>query len=134
MVYLVILSLVSHSLFVSFSRFILGSILLPLSLSLNTSLALRIKSTNPGKWYTMMKRFGGLDQMSRGKLEISSLERLSDKECAEAVAQSFASVSQEYSPLNRSELPSFLPAGRPEEVNVFQVISSIKKLGKIYHT
>ena len=101
---------------------------------MNTSLALRIKSTNPGKWYTMMKRLGGLDQMSRGKLEISSLEGLSDKECAEAVAQSFASVSQEYSPLNRSELPSFLPAGRPEEVNVFQVINSIKKLGRIYST
>ena len=72
--------------------------------------------------------------MSRGKLEISSLEGLSDKECAEAVAQSFASVSQEYSPLNRSELPSFLPAGRPEEVTVFQVINSIKKLGKTKST
>ena len=100
----------------------------------NVDFVNELKSTNPGKWYTMMKRLGGLDQMSRGKLEISSLERLSDKECAEAVAQSFASVSQEYSPLNRSELPSFLPAGRPEEVTVFQVINSIKKLGKTKST
>ena len=55
---------------------------------------------------------------------------MSDKECAEAVAQSFASVSQEYSPVDSAQLPSFLPEGRPEEVTVFQVIDSIKKIGK----
>ena len=72
--------------------------------------------------------------MNQGKLRIESLEGLTDKECAEAVAQSFASVSQEYSPVDRAKLPSFLPAGRPEEVTVFQVINSIKKLGKTKST
>ena len=72
--------------------------------------------------------------MTRGKLVIRSLDGLTDKECAEAVAQSFASVSQEYSPVDRAKLPSFLPAGRPDEVTVFQVVNSIKKLGKTKST
>ena len=65
--------------------------------------------------------------MSQGKLVISELEGLSDKESAERVAKSFAEVSQEYSRLDREKLPAFLPAGRPEEVNILQVFNKIKK-------
>ena len=100
----------------------------------NSDFVTELKTTKPGKWYSMMKRLGGLDQMSHGRLTISSLEGLSDKDCAEAIAQSFASVSQEYRPVDRAQLPAFLPAGRPEEVNVFQVINNIKKLGKTKST
>ena len=100
----------------------------------NADFVSELKTTNPGKWYSMMKRLGGLDQMSRGRLTIKSLEGLSDKDCAEAIAQSFASVSQEYTPLERDQLPSFLPAGRPEEVNVFQVMHMIRTLGKTKST
>ena len=100
----------------------------------NADFVSELKTTNPGKWYTMMKRLGGLDQMSRGRMTIKSLEGLSDKDCAEAIAQSFASVSQEYTPLDRDQLPAFLPAGRPEEVNVFQVMHMIRKLGKTKST
>ena len=58
--------------------------------------------------------------MTREKLVIQELEGLWDKECAEAVAQSFAAVSHEYDSLDRAKLPSFLPAGRPEEVNFYR--------------
>ena len=81
-----------------------------------------------------MKKLGGLDVASRGKLEVESLVGLSDRECAEAVAQSFAAVSMEYSPLDRSELPAFLPANRPEQVTVFQVLERIKSLRKTKST
>ena len=81
-----------------------------------------------------MKRLGGLDQISRGRISIKSLEGLTDAECAEAIGQSFAAVSQEYSALDRAQLPAFLPAGRPEEVNIFQVIDKIRKLGKTKST
>ena len=93
-----------------------------------------LKTTNPGKWYVMMKRLGGLDQMNRGRLEIKRLKGLTDKECAEEITRSFASVSQEYSALDRTMLPSFLPAGQPEQVTVFEVIENIKKLGKTKST
>ena len=93
-----------------------------------------LKTTNPSNWYSQMKKLGGLDMASRGKLKVESLVGLSDRECAEAVAQSFAAVSMEYSPLDRSQLPAFLPANRPEKVTVFQVLDSIKKLGKTKST
>ena len=100
----------------------------------NSEFVSELKTTNPGRWYSMMKRLGGLEQMSRGRISIESLEGLTDLECAEAIGQSFASVCQEYSALDRTQLPAFLPAGRPEEVNIFQVISKIKKLGKTKST
>ena len=40
----------------------------------------------------------------------------------------------EYSPLDREKLPAFLPAGRPEQVNVFQVLDRIKRVGKTKST
>ena len=44
--------------------------------------------------------------------------------------ESFASVSREYSPLDRSKLPAFLPANQPEQVTIFQVLEGIRSLGK----
>ena len=67
-------------------------------------------------------------------MKIRELPGLSDKDCAESVAQSFAATSQEYSRLDRTKLPTFLPAGRPEKVNIFQVQENIKKVGKTKST
>ena len=47
--------------------------------------------------------------MNTGDLSVRSLAGLSDKECAEAVGQHFASVSAEHSPVNLELLPSYLP-------------------------
>ena len=93
-----------------------------------------LKTTNPAKWFQKIKQLGGLDQSNRGRLKIRELAGLSDKDCAESVAQSFAATSQEYSRLDRTKLPTFLPAGRPEEVNIFQVQENIKKVGKTKST
>ena len=93
-----------------------------------------LKRTDTGKWYSVMKKIVGVYQMTRKKLSIKSLEGLSDRECAEAVAQSFAAVSLEYSPLDRSKLPAFLPGGRPEQVNIFQVMNRIKRIGRTKST
>ena len=72
--------------------------------------------------------------MNQNKLEVKCLQGLSNQECAAIVGQSFASVSQEYSKLDRKQLPAFLPAGRPEQVNEIQVFNRIKKLGKTKST
>ena len=93
-----------------------------------------LKTTSPGKWYSMIKKLGGIDQMNHNRLEVNSLKGLSDKECAAIVGQSFASVSQEYTQIDRMQLPAFLPAGRPEQVNVMQVFRRIKMLGKTKST
>ena len=35
-----------------------------------TKMADELKNTNPGKWYSVMRKLGGLDQMTRKKLSI----------------------------------------------------------------
>ena len=56
------------------------------------------------------------------------MKELSDQESAEAVAEAFAAVSLEYQRLDRSRLPAFLPAGKPESVNTLEVYTAIKNM------
>lgn len=93
-----------------------------------------LKLANPKKWFKQLKHFGGLNQMSTRKLKIETLEKYSDEECAEKVAQHFASVSQEYEPVDMSRLPCYLPAEKPPQVNHFQVINKIKELKRTKST
>ena len=93
-----------------------------------------LKTSAPSKWHSIMKRMGGIDHSAASRLEVQSLKGLSDEQCADAVAESFAAVSMEYEKLDRSKLPAFLPAGRPEEVNVFEVLNAIKTLKKTKST
>ena len=76
----------------------------------------------------MCKKIGAVDELNDGDLRIRSLEGLSDQECAEAVSQHFASVSNEYQPINLEELPSYLPAQFPPQVEEYEVYQKIKKL------
>ena len=93
-----------------------------------------MKTSAPSKWHSIMKRMGGLDQSAARRLEVQSLRGLSDQECADTVAESFAAVSLEFEKLDRSRLPAFLPAGMPEQVNVFEVLNAIKTLKKTKST
>ena len=54
-----------------------------------------LKESEPGKWYKMAKRLGAVDQINSGEIRVDELEGLGNKECAEKIAQSFASVSNE---------------------------------------
>jgi len=92
-----------------------------------------LKETAPGRWFQVMKKMGGVDQ-SAPRLEVEELKGLTDQECAEAVAQAFASVSQEYEPIDMAQLPAFLPAGRPEELNELQVFHQLKSMKKTRST
>ena len=69
-----------------------------------------LKSSNPRQFYQMAKRIGAVDQMNTGKLSVKCLAGLSDCASAEAVGQSFAAVSAEQSPLDRTQLPAYLPS------------------------
>ena len=55
-----------------------------------------LKKSDPGKWYKMAKRIGAIDQMNSGEIKVDELNGLTNKESAEIIAQSFASVSNEY--------------------------------------
>ena len=94
----------------------------------------QLKSTASAKWHSIIKKMGGVENKAAWRLEVQDLKGLSDQECAEEVAESFAAVSLEYEKIDACKLPSYLPAGRPEEVNVFQVFHAIKGMKKTRST
>ena len=54
-------------------------------------------------------------------LKIKCLDGLTDGACAEAVAQHFATISNEYEPVNLAALPAFLPSLPPFQVEEYKV-------------
>ena len=89
-----------------------------------------LKLTDPGKWYQMAKKIGAIDQMSRGEVKVESLSELNNLEAARAIAAHFAAISNEYSPVDTSQLPCYLPAPPPpqvEEKDVYKRLCGLKK-------
>ena len=70
-----------------------------------------LKQVNPGRWYEMAKRIGALDQMNSGETNVECLEGLTNKQGAQLIANHFAAISNQYSPLDNKQLPCYLPAG-----------------------
>ena len=87
-----------------------------------------LKTTNPGKWFKMAKRIGAVNQDSNGDTVVESLRHLSNKECAQEIAAYFARISSEYYPVNPSQLPCYLPAQQPPQVEEHTVYERIKRL------
>ena len=88
-----------------------------------------LKVSNPAKWYSMEKRLGAEDNKKGGELSVDCLKGLSNQQAAEEVAGFFSKVSQEYSPLNTANLPSYLPAPeilKVEETDVAERLFRLK--------
>ena len=51
-----------------------------------------------------------------------------EKEIAEAINDRFASVSQSRPPINLEELPAFLPARPPPQIQVWEMYEALRKL------
>ena len=63
------------------------------------------KETDPGKWYSMAKKIGAVNQTDSERVNVECLENHDDQEAVDAVAQHFASLSQEYELLSVENLP-----------------------------
>ena len=64
----------------------------------------------------MAKRLGAEENGKGGELSVECLKGLDNQEAAEEVAEYFSKVSQEYSALDTTKLPAYLPA--PEILKV----------------
>ena len=93
-----------------------------------------LKDTNPSKWYQMAKKIGAVNQTEQDDLRVEALSGMDDKESAELIAQHFASISQEYLPLNTADLPAFLPSLPPPGVDELDVYKRLQKLKKTKST
>ena len=93
-----------------------------------------LKETNPGQWYGMAKKIGAVDQMSQGNIRVEALDGLSNRESAQQIAEHFASISNEYKPVDLTHLPSYLPAPPPPQVDEYQDYLKLKRQKKTKST
>ena len=102
--------------------------------SLYSSFVYDLKITDPGKWYAMAKKIGAVNDINGSDIKVESLSHLSNKECADVIAQHFSSVSNEYHPIDYTQLPCYLPAPPPPQVNEFDVYMRINRIKKTKST
>ena len=93
-----------------------------------------LKSSDPAKWYSMAKKIGSFDQMNQGEVKVESLLNFNNIQCAQKIASHFAAISNEYSPIDTNQLPSYLPALPPPQVEEHQVYSRLLKIKKTRST
>ena len=82
----------------------------------------------------MAKKIGAVDKMSGGDIKIDSLSSFDNAECAQKIAEHFAAVSNEYSPVNNQQLPCYLPALPPPQVTEYDVYVRLAKVKKTKST
>ena len=89
-----------------------------------------LKATNPAKWFSVAKKIGAVNKLSDGDIKVESLAEFDNAQCAQKIAEHFSSISNEYSPIDSTTLPCYLPALPPpqlEEHQVYQRLIRIKK-------
>ena len=74
----------------------------------------------------MAKKIGAVDKMSQGNVRVEALAGLSNKESAQLIAEHFAAISNQYKPVDLTQLPSYLPAKPPPQVDEYQVYLKLK--------
>ena len=87
-----------------------------------------MKESNPSNWYNMAKRLGAEQGNRKSELSVKCLKGLNNKQSAEQVAQHFSKISQEYSPLDSTTLPAYLPAPGVLSVTEEEVAARLYKL------
>ena len=75
-----------------------------------------VMQARTGQWYSKLKRISNFDQTKSEVVQVDSISHLSDQEQAEAIADSFSAISNEYEPVNADEIeiPPFTQASIPQ--------------------
>ena len=82
----------------------------------------------------MAKQLGVLEQRTHNQLVIECIQDATPEEQVEKVAESFAKVSNEYEPVDISQLPAYLPADQPPQLHVYKVYKKIQQQKKTKST
>ena len=93
-----------------------------------------LKITNPAKWYSMAKKLGAVNKMSGGEVQVESLAEFSNAQCAQKIAEHFSCISNEYSPIDSTILPCYLPALPPPQLEEHQVYQRLVRIRKTKST
>ena len=89
-----------------------------------------LKTTSPGKWYQMAKKLGTGNQTNDGDIKVEELIELKNYEAAQKIGEHFAKISNEYQPIDNTQLPCYLPAPEPPQVTEYDVYLRLRKIKK----
>ena len=63
-----------------------------------------LKNSNPGQWYSKLKRMTSYDQIKSEEVNVESICHLSDIEQVELIADNFCKVSNQYEPIDAKQI------------------------------
>ena len=78
----------------------------------------QLKTDNPARWYSSLKRMTSHDQQNNQDIFIDETSNLSGEEQAEILADKFSSIINEYEPLKSDQI--FIPFTKNPSVTVFK--------------
>ena len=92
-----------------------------------------VMTARDGQWYSMLKRITNFDQNKSDVVQVEEISHLSDQDQAEAIADSFSAISNEYDPVQKNciKIPPFekstIPHFKPHIIrNYLQKIKTNK--------
>ena len=89
-----------------------------------------LKNSNPGQWYSKLKRMSSYDQLKTEQVNVENICDLTDKEQVEIIAENFAKISNEYDPVDPGQITLDPSNDKPmpiiEPYEVFEYLKKIK--------
>ena len=75
-----------------------------------------VMTARDSQWYSKLKRISNYDQMKGDILQVDEISHMPDQDQAEAIADTFSSISNEYEPVDREKIQihSFCPSSVPQ--------------------
>ena len=67
-----------------------------------------LKESDSGQWYSKIKRMSGQGKDQNDRIVVEEIMELDDEEQAEAIADHYAAISNEYEPLKEEDIPKEL--------------------------
>ena len=95
-----------------------------------TNIVEDLKTSNPSQWYSKLKRMTSNEQIRCDQMIVEEISNLNNQSQAEAIADSFSSISNEYAPLKTDDISIEGSCGTPlpilEPHQVYEYLKRIK--------
>ena len=92
-----------------------------------------LKTSNPGQWYSKIKRMSGQEVYQADLDTVEELSGLDDDQQVEAIADHYAAISNLYEPVKEEDFKDYLEKNRsqkPPNITPYKVLKTIKKMNK----
>ena len=97
-----------------------------------TNMVEDLLTSNPGQWYSKIKRMSNIDPTKDDKVFVQELMGLPSSVQAEIIADQFAAISKEYEPLKADDIniPNMADSKPAPLFEPYQIYEKIKKMKK----